>query len=106
MTRCTEACRRAVAEAEARRAAWVARWPSYCRECDGWGGRYCSGGWEEPPSVDPCEVCACRDRCGRCGEEGLIEGEGPCSECGWSYDDGLPSPAECACWLGEEVDLE
>lgn len=102
--KCTEECLRIIAQAEAQRAAWAARWPSYCRECDGWGGHRYAVNLDEPPSVEPCEGCAGRGRCGRCWALGLTEdGAGPCAACGWDYSDGLPPLVECYCWA-EEVE--
>lgn len=44
---------------------------------------------------DPCEATERIETCHRCGLDGLAEdGEGPCTHCGWNYDDGEPEPAD------------
>jgi hypothetical protein len=74
---------------------WLERWPKFCGDCNGagafhdWGDRY------TPPSDEPCE-CTMAGRCARCGAQGLTEdGDGPCTACGWNYDDSVP--ADCIC---------
>jgi len=77
---------------------WKAKWPNYCRDCDGWGGStfYESHGLPGPAErlIEPCEcVMAETDgpqKCPRCGELSLDnDGSGPCNNCTWDYDDGL-----------------
>jgi hypothetical protein len=82
---------------------WKKRWPNHCRHCGGWGGTsypatgpsYSCGG--EPGGFDLCEAepfCS-QNLCHRCGgyldtpNEDVCE-TGPCRECGWNYDDGVP----------------
>lgn len=72
---------------------WIAKWPGYCKKCLGWGGgtfyeHHDEGGPEQ--LLDPCD----REpytTCHRCGVPGTlsVDGEGPCKNCGWNYDDGL-----------------
>lgn len=88
--------------------AWSAKWPDACNECGGWGGHTYSYD-PSPPGVslapgsmsdfDPCEApgCVSEGFCARCGKPTLSEipgvfdeGQGPCKECGWNYDDGAP----------------
>lgn len=88
----------AVIDAETRRRsdAWQEQWPNHCAACGGWGGSsyqqahpYGSGVAHET-LYDICEAID-YDVCHRCGQVGLSEdGEGPCSNCGWNYDDGDP----------------
>lgn len=48
------------------------------------------------PMSEPCDNCAAIGKCGRCGLAGLTSeergddttGDGPCTFCGWNYDDG------------------
>ncbi len=70
-------------------------WPDHCKKCGGWGLHsytemhgFNHGSGED--FADPCE-CVESGKCARCGKPGLVEddGEGPCSFCGWNYDDGL-----------------
>lgn len=76
--------------------AWAARWPHHCPQCQGWGGssytemhgfNYGSG----ETLFDPCDHLPI-EVCHRCGQAGMTEddGAGPCSYCGWNYDDGMP----------------
>lgn len=73
-------------------AAYVAKYPNYCKTCGGFGV-HC---WEErhdagypgEPMSEPCDACTGQGICARCGEKGLDEdGNGPCTHCGWNYDD-------------------
>lgn len=68
---------------------WRERWPGYCGHCSGWGQFSYPATYEDPGGADPCDDCVGSGKCGRCGTTGLPE-EGPCSKCGWNYDDGLP----------------
>ena len=80
-----------VKETEAAAAAWRATWPNACARCHGHGGTYDPGNYWNPPEFDPCGALA-DTACHRCGAAGLTEdGEGPCSACGWNYDDGEPT---------------
>lgn len=87
---------------------WRARWPNACQSCGGWGGH----GYSYDPSpagvslapgsmqdFDPCEEpgCVSEGFCARCGQPTLSEipgvfeeGQGPCKDCGWNYNDGEP----------------
>ena len=93
-------------------AEWTAKWPDYCTKCDGRGefvysfdpspaGVSLSPGTLE--DVEPCGQCTEQGICARCGEAGLNPetGEGPCSHCGWNYDDCLPHMPECFCWAAD-----
>jgi len=69
---------------------WRAKWPNACDECGGWVGFHTRGTYDSPPDFDPCEREPAEE-CHRCGEIGLDEdGNGPCSKCGWNYNDGEP----------------
>lgn len=74
---------------------WKAQWPGYCPVCQGWGGIGDYGARDSslPGHIwSPCEAIDNPEACHRCGERGLGPlGVGPCSECGWDRDDGLPS---------------
>lgn len=80
-------------QADAYNEAWRAKWPNHCRKCGGWGGfsftqRHDSGPGEQ--MFDLCEAVEDPCICHRCGEPGLdSDGNGPCTKCGWNYDDGL-----------------
>ena len=111
---CTEKCLQSAAKVNVERAAWQTAWPSHCRKCEGAGAVHHSGyfdhkaGVGEPPSSEPCEGCTSEGKCARCGQTGLDQdsSEGPCSVCGWNYDDAMPTPYECDCWYGEEPDWD
>lgn len=76
--------------------AWRERWPGHCKACSGWGGStytemhgFNHGNGEQ--MMDPCDALPDVHTCHRCGASGLNdEGEGPCTACGWNYDDGEP----------------
>lgn len=75
---------------------WVEKWPKYCGDCGGAGRFHDWGDMYTPPSDEPCDMCTCIGVCARCGERGLTEdGEGPCSRCGWNYDDAIPYKCIC-----------
>ncbi len=89
-------------------AEWQAKWPNACKKCGGWGGHTYK--YDPSPAgvslspgcmtdFDPCEApgCISEGNCARCGKPALStipgvceEGEGPCKECGWNYNDGEP----------------
>jgi hypothetical protein len=75
---------------EARNAQWTETWPNHCRQCGGWGATGTGSTWADPgDSSDPCDALP-ETTCHRCGEDGLDEdGNGPCTRCGWNFDDGL-----------------
>jgi len=112
---CTPECKERTKKAEAAIETWKAKWPNYCRKCEG-AGDFCysfdpspsgvalSPGWLE--DCEPCPNCTEKGICARCGANGLNPdtGEGPCQVCGWNYDDMLQSMPECFCW--EIVDVE
>jgi hypothetical protein len=115
----TNECQQAQATREAERATYATLWPHYCRVCNGYGqvtdefdpsptGVGLSG--RTMKSVDPCETCVECRVCPRCGMIGLgVDGEGPCSLCGFNFTDGLPLAFECFCAgpepLGEDLGL-
>jgi hypothetical protein len=78
-------------------AAWREKWPGHCKACHGWGGKsfterhgFKGGGGEQ--MFDECQAIEDARVCHRCGCLGLdVAGEGPCSACGWNYDDGEPT---------------
>lgn len=69
------------------------RWPNACTHCGGWGlhSHVETHGFTHGPYETftySCEALGPRT-CHRCGEDGLDEeSRGPCSMCGWDYDDG------------------
>ena len=91
--------------------AWLERWPRHCEECRGRGCWSSPGSWDAPGDGGPCEGCTEQGICPRCGEPGLTAesrgdsstGEGPCSACGWDYDDSCPELPDgpCPCELAE-----
>lgn len=72
---------------------WRNRWPLHCRACDGWGGRTFLQSHGPGPSEQLFDICGATEdiaMCHRCGVTGLDEdGNGPCTACGWNYDDGV-----------------
>ena len=71
---------------------WNTKWKHHCTGCGGWGGwTFFQRHAPELPEerlFDPCEALPA-NTCHRCGQDGLTgDGEGPCSRCGWNYDDG------------------
>lgn len=83
-------------QAVAAGASWRDKWPNHCKQCHGWGGFSFYQSHGPGPSEQMFDTCDAYDnfhRCHRCGELGLTaDGDGPCSHCGWNYDDGDPSP--------------
>lgn len=80
---------------------WMLQWPQHCRECEGHGGftfveRH---GFNHGPGEvmsDVCETCVVNSICARCGLKTLNEdGDGPCTNCGWNYNDGCQIAFEC-----------
>lgn len=79
---------------------WRSLWPHHCKTCHGWGGAisYQSQPYGAGPAqesiFDPCDAPPRIETCHRCGQDGLSsDGDGPCSFCGWNYDDGDPETA-------------
>lgn len=108
---CTSQCIENTKRYEKLLAEWTERWPKHCKNCAGWGGF--SSSFDPSPAgvslssgtmedAEPCPECTEKGVCARCGAKGLNPetGEGPCSLCGWDYDDGEPSKPECFCWEG------
>ena len=79
---------------------WLAKWPNFCRSCGGWGVHHYTMYHDGPRypgehMMDPCDCTQSRpegpQKCPRCAELGLWNDcTGPCSFCGWNYDDGYP----------------
>jgi hypothetical protein len=92
-------------------AAYVAKWPHYCRRCNGYGGfTVIENGAPHGAGFWPMEVydaCSCVQygRCPRCGVEVWHEDDYDgdflfCPECGWDeeHPDHAPDEhAECYC---------
>lgn len=119
----TSECQAAIEAVEKERAEWIARWPNYCRRCEGWGmlgpefalGRH----WPEGVS-ESCKSCLNDDKCPRCAAQPLKELETDerckidgsplvtfeCTACGWTYlkPDGCPPEPECFCWAERQTD--
>lgn len=108
----TEQCLKEFAKYKIRYDAWIAEWPNYCRECNGagehhWienGAPHGAGFWSMPMS-EFCENCVGVGKCSHCGAPDMIDtetGDGPCSACGWNYDDECPleyPDGPCNCQL-------
>jgi hypothetical protein len=80
-------------------AAWVAKWPAYCRTCEGYGGKWDRSD-EDGPAMELCPDCTEQNRCPRCGTLGLHgeDADGPCDGCGWIESDLPPlDPTEFTC---------
>ena len=114
---CTDECKARQAQWEKEIAAYTAKWPHYCRTCNGAGGHW----YEYDPSpagvslapgtmtdYDPCPDCIEHGKCPRCANEVWTEEDwddgGPvtCPECGWKEDEpeiyAAPERPECFCW--------
>jgi hypothetical protein len=58
---------------------YAAKWPKYCRTCNGIGGHK-----NDPAKFPtPCAECYGRGRCGRCGSDMLPYIQN-CTKCGWT----------------------
>jgi hypothetical protein len=73
---------------------WAAKWPNYCRACDGWGMWHTRQTYWEPADGGPCEELH-EEQCHRCGEHHVLIALGNedivCIKCGWVCgQDGLP----------------
>ncbi len=104
------------AKLKAARAEWIAKYPDYCRRCEGAGELHDPGNRDEPPSVDDCE-CLASLRCPRCGshiEPGDFDGYtifARCPSCDWGEGGAatdpdhqcLPAFDGCACGEAEEA---
>jgi hypothetical protein len=71
------------------------KWPDYCTTCGGWG-QLCTTemhGFTHGPGEQVCEPCEGMEpgQCHRCAAKDALspDGDGPCTECGWNFDDGL-----------------
>lgn len=96
----THACQRAATTRWKERAAWEARWPNYCRSCEGWGEVVYVGSQYEPPESDPCPRCSEQGHCPRCGGATLNDDNeyAHCGACGWKIGGKgcqLPPAYEC-----------
>lgn len=83
------------AERSAVNSKWKAKWPNHCSACGGWGGATShqsvpyGATTAAMPIFDICDALP-ETQCHRCGQHGLTqESDGPCSFCGWNFDDGL-----------------
>jgi len=95
LSRHTPECVQKCAKIDQQIREWEARWPNYCRQCYGYGAFFHPATREEPESSDPCD-CTLDGVCPRCGITGLNEdGEGPCDNCGWNYNDAKPEIWDC-----------
>jgi len=118
----TPECKADQAKYEEAVALYVARWPNYCRKCDGRGGTY----YQYDPSpagislspgymtdFDPCPDCMEHGKCPRCGNivwtDDDFDGDPvTCHVCGWNEEspDAAPEPPECECWDIERREFE
>lgn len=90
------------------RETWRRSYPNYCKTCNGWGQFYSSFKPDAGPGyledIEPCNNCTADGLCARCGGPlSPVDASGPCQDCGWNYDDGMPPEWECLC---EEQILE
>ena len=77
-------------------AAWADRWRKHCTACNGWGGFSAPLADARSGGFAWCTALGA-GQCHRCGEHGLsAEGEGPCSVCGWNYDNGMEDLVDLA----------
>ena len=112
----TESCLKQGAEIEKLRQEYAAKWPKYCRKCEGWGGFSYSydpspaGVSLGPGSMqdwDPCPECTEKELCPRCGGPVPYDPDRPdkpCAACGYAgYEatPGMPPQHECYCWEKE-----
>jgi hypothetical protein len=90
--------------------AWTSLWPDYCKTCNGQGvfteAFDPHSGGSSLELTDPCPDCTGKGICARCGQPGLDKdtGQGPCSCCGWNYDDWLPELSFCLCLLSVRLE--
>jgi hypothetical protein len=98
-------------QAQRRLAAYVAKYPRYCKPCQGRGVIEYHGSREEPPSADACANCVELGLCPRCRAKVETEEHESCDYvvcrgCGfdeWTMiklgaDYGAPE-VECLCWI-------
>jgi hypothetical protein len=89
--------RAAVEISAAARAAWAARFPQHCRQCEGWGWVNVVVGDEECAELegDLCPGCLYRHHCPRCAAAFDTFDQGRCAVCGWAWEeDGRGMPPE------------
>ena len=103
---------------------YVAKYPDYCKRCNGWGGAW--DRYDPSPAgvslgsgymidFEPCAECVEKGICPRCGklnDRWLTDLEqvgevDKCDHCGLDIEDpdGLPEPPECFCGIDEELEL-
>lgn len=89
--------RRIIAHTVMAAEAWRQTWFNACPCCHGWGGFAGRQGHPYGSTVayeetfDVCDELPVT-QCHRCGEHGLDQdSNGPCTYCGWNYDDGEPT---------------
>jgi hypothetical protein len=68
---------------------YKAKWPNHCKVCGGWGMFYFIEHGER--LEEPCENLP-DGTCHRCGLPDTVSENKPCSNCGWYFDDGIPTP--------------
>ena len=117
----TEGCLQQGAEIEKLRQEYAAKWPGYCKKCEGCGAF--STQYDPSPAgvslgpgsmmdCDPCPECAEKELCPRCGGPMPYDDDQPdkpCASCGWNgYEEtpGMPPEHECYCWEKEIDEIE
>ena len=112
---CTDECKAQHAEWEKARDAYAAKWPRYCRHCQGWG--YFEYSYDPSPAgvslspgtmtdSDPCHKCIEEGVCPRCGKQVFDDDDWDsgepivCPKCGWkeAAPDAIESEPECVCY--------
>jgi len=103
-------CEENAVKANLDREIWEARWPNYCRTCEGAGASFES--YDPSPAgvslspgtmtdVSICPDCAEKGICSRCGKQAWDPEKDdcspPCPHCGWDGKDCLPAAPECLC---------
>lgn len=82
--------------------AFDAKYPNFCKKCDGAGLHVSNGSYWVPPDVDPCDACVGQGKCPMCGKQHGDDWQGDACECGWNWDgDGVEHRPEydefCSC---------
>ena len=98
----TPECATQMAEAQAERDVWLARYgATYCQTCH-MSGVEDSIHFDEPP--EKCPHCTGRGKCAQCGAAFDIDNEERCASCGWHEGVEKPMGGWCRC-RPVEIDL-
>ena len=92
-------------ECEERTKDWEEKYPNRCKSCNGSGGTYYPGTYEQPPDFSECDDCVGQGKCTLCGQEyppeewdvafNTSKDTLPCGHRWWN------SPPECDCGIDQ-----